>query len=177
MISQDYGPIWRRQEINPESDRLLESILRSSGIDPRNPQVSRALEISLSTMMFSGSLPLVPPPILQEYGNIRPELVDKLIDWTEKQATHRRELERLRTEGSEKRLNRSQWIGAIVAVTGLALSAIVANHSATAIAIALVAIGGPTAAIWLAHNTRRSSPAPPTPTIPAPPSPPTTKVS
>ena len=159
--------------VSPESSRqdivspALESILRNAGVDPTDPNVSKALEVSL-TMMFSGSLPLAPPPILKEYGNIRPELIDKLIEWTEQQSAHRRKLERLRTEGSERRLNRSQWIGAAVALGGLGLAAIVGSYSAsTAIAIVLVAVGGPTAAIWLAHNMRRPPP-------PAPPFPPST---
>ena len=157
-----------RQEIFPPT---LESVLRNIGIDPMDPNVSKALEISL-TMMFSGSLPLAPPPILREYGNIRPELIDKLVEWTEQQSAHRREMERLRTEGSEKRQNRSQWIGATVAIGGLILAAIVGSYSVpTAIAIALVAVGGPTAAIWLAHNMRRPQPPKPTapPSMPKPP--------
>jgi uncharacterized membrane protein len=162
-----------RNEIVPPA---LESILRDISVDPRDPNVSKALEISL-TMMFSGSLPLAPPPILKEYGNIRPELIDKLIKWTEDQSAHRRELERLRTEGSERRLNRSQWIAAVVAVGGLILAAFVGSYSnpngataAIAIAIALVSVGGPTAAIWLAHNVRRSPLYTPlTPQMPKPP--------
>jgi len=153
-----------RQEIVPPE---LESILRTIGVDLTDPNVSKALEISLTTM-FRGSLPLAPPPILREYGNIRPELIDKLITWTEEQSAHRRNMEKLRTEGSEKRMNRAQWIGAAVALGGLSLSAYVAHYStAAAIAMALVSVGGPTAAIWLAHNMRRPSP----PTPPAPPAP------
>src|SRR5262245_55628685 len=83
-----------RQEIIPPA---LQTALRDVGVDPQDPNVSKALEISL-TMMFRGSLPLAPPPILREYGNVRPELIDKLVEWTEQQSTHRRELERLRTE-------------------------------------------------------------------------------
>src|ERR1700730_13661720 len=137
----------QRQEIVPS---VLESTLRNVGVDPNDPNVSKALAISL-TMMFSGSLPLAPPPILKEYGNIRPELIDKLVEWTEQQSAHRREMERLRTKGSETRLNRSQWIGGAVALGGLTLAAIVASHTAAAIFIAVVSVGGPTAAIWLAH--------------------------
>lgn len=162
-----------RQEIVPPA---LETALRQIGVDPRDPNVSKALEISL-TMMFSGSLPLAPPPILKEYASIRPELVDKLVEWTEKQADHRRDLERLRTQGSEKRQFRAQWIGAVVALGGLVLAAYVGHYSApTAIAIALVAIGGPTAAIWLAHNMRRPEPPKP-PTAPIPPAPTKSPVS
>jgi uncharacterized membrane protein len=154
-----------RSEIVPPT---LESVLRNVGVDPTDPNISKALEVSL-TMMFSGSLPLAPPAILKEYGNIRPELIDKLVQWTEQQSAHRREMEKMRTEGSEKRMYRAQWIGAAVALGGLSLAAYVAHYSeAAAIAIALVAVGGPTAAIWLAHNMRRSSHS----TLPTPPTPP-----
>jgi uncharacterized membrane protein len=162
-----------RQEIIPPA---LQTALRNVGVDPQDPNVSKALEISL-TMMFSGSLPLAPPPILREYGNVRPELIDKLVEWTEQQSTHRRELERLRTEGSERRLNRAQWIGGAVAIGGLALASLVGNYSAaTAIAIALAAVGGPTAAIWLAHTMGRS-PLPTLPPSPPGPKPPGSQVS
>jgi hypothetical protein len=155
-IATGTGP----QEIIPAD---LDSVLREIGIDTRDPKVSKALEISL-TMMFGGSLPLVPPPILREYGNIRPELIDKFIEWTELQADHRRGLEKFRTEGSEKRLNRGQWIGATSALGGLCLAALVGMYGNVwaAIAIAIVAVGGPTAAIFLAQNVRKQSPQLPT---------------
>jgi uncharacterized membrane protein len=120
-------------------------------------------------MMFSGSLPLAPPPILKEYQSIKPELVDKLIEWTEKQATHRRDLERIRTERSENRFDRGQKIAASVALGGLILAAgegILGNPWVAAI-IAVVAIGGPTAAIIMARNMRTQQ----TPTSPTPPAP------
>jgi hypothetical protein len=158
------------QEIIPAT---LDSVLRKVGIDPTDPNVSKALEISL-TMMFSGSLPIAPPPILREYGNIRPELIDKLIEWTDLQSNHRRDLERIRTEGSEKRLNRAQGIGATIALGGLCLAALVGTFGNmwAAIIIAIVAVGGPTAAIWLAQNVRKQPPQLPTqPAQPASPTP------
>jgi uncharacterized membrane protein len=147
----------------------LESAVRNSGVDPRDPKVFRALQISL-TMMFAGSLPIAPPAILKEYGNVHPELVSKLIKWTEDQSAHRRDLERMRTEGSETRLNRSQWIGGAVAIGGLILAAIAGQYSAVAsVFIAIAGVGGPTAAIWLARNmTTPSLSAPSIPPIKRP---------
>jgi hypothetical protein len=40
----------------------LDTALRTAGVDTRDPNVSRAIEISL--MMYSGTLPLPPPPVL-----------------------------------------------------------------------------------------------------------------
>ena len=150
----------------------LNSALRRVGVDPKNPDVSKALEISL-TMMFSGSLPMVPPPILREYQNIHPQLVDKFIEWTELQANHRRQLEDLRTRGSERRLDRSQLVGAVVAMGGLILAALVGTYGNmwAAIAIAVVSVGGPTAAIWLAHAFRQPPKSPSAPTPPPTPNP------
>jgi uncharacterized membrane protein len=157
-----------RNEIIPPA---LESALKSSGVDLKDPNVFRALEISL-TMMFTGSLPLPPPAILKEYGNIRPELVDMLVKLTEEQSVHRRDMERKRTEGSETRLNRSQWIGATVALGGLALAAVVSpSNTIASVVLAIAGVGGPTAAIWLARNMK--TPSPPThlspPSMPKPP--------
>lgn len=159
-------PAAAQPEIIPPA---LDSVLRSAGIDPRDPNVSKALEVSL-TMMFAGSLPLAPPPILKEYQNIKPELVDKLVGWTETQSAHRRELEKTRVDRSENRLDRGQWIAATVALGGLFLATIegILGNAYVAGVMAVVAIGGPTAAIWLARNVRGQPPAPP-PTTPTPP--------
>jgi hypothetical protein len=153
-------------EVIPTS---LDTALRSVGIDPKDPNISRAVEISL-TMMFSGSLPLAPPPILREYGNIKPELVDKLVEWTEEQGKHRRALEKLRTEGSETRLDRGQYIGAAVAIGGLCLASAVGifGNMWVGMVIAIVAIGGPTAAIILAQNFNKQSNAQPKSAKPPP---------
>jgi uncharacterized membrane protein len=131
----------------------LDSALRTAGIDTRDPNVVRALQISL-TMMFSGSLPLPPPEILKEYDGVRPGLVDKFVEWTEVQSAHRRALENTRTAKAETRFDRGQWIAATVAIGGLSLAAVVGIFGNPWVAgmIAIVAVGGPTAAIWLAKN-------------------------
>jgi hypothetical protein len=76
------------QEVIPPG---LDTVLRKAGIDP-TPDVTKAIEISL--MMFRGSLPLPPPPILAEYEKTFPGLTEKIIHWTEEQRTHRQSLER-----------------------------------------------------------------------------------
>jgi hypothetical protein len=57
----------------------LDSVLRTAGIDTRDPNVVRALEISLTTM-FSDALPLLPPRILKEYHSVHPGLIDKIVE-------------------------------------------------------------------------------------------------
>jgi uncharacterized membrane protein len=106
-------------------------------------------------MMFSGSLPLPPPSVLAEYNAAYPGLVDKIVEWTEIQRQHRQALERQTAEGSERPMNRGQLIAATVAIWGLTLAAAVGifGNPYVATVIAIVAIGGPTAALLLARNT------------------------
>jgi uncharacterized membrane protein len=158
-----------QQEVIPPG---LDTVLRTAGINP-TPEVTKAIEISL--MMFRGSLPLPPPPILSEYEKAFPGLTNKIIGWTEEQRTHRQALERQRTDGAERRMDRGQYIAAGVALWGLTMAALAGVWSApVGIVIAIVAIGGPTAAIWLARNggqPKLPNPSKPTVAVERPPSP------
>jgi uncharacterized membrane protein len=132
----------------------LDGVLEAAGVDLKNPQVTKALEISMSFMVARGSLPLPPADILAEYEREFPGLGQKLIEWTEQQREHRQSLERYRAEGSERRMDRGQLIAASVAITGLLVAGAVGIFGSAWAAglIAIVAIGGPTAAIWLAST-------------------------
>ena len=155
----------------------LEGALETAGVDVNNPQVTKAVQVSASFFVARGSLPIMPPEILAEYEREFPGLGHKIIDWTEQQRNHRQSLERQRTEGSETRMNRGQLIAGGVAVWGVSLAALVGifGNAWAAGVIAIVSIGGPTAAIWLARTMNGKTPSPPT-TVPAkmPPSPPHT---
>jgi uncharacterized membrane protein len=143
----------------------LDSALRTAGVDPQDPDVFRAVELSLR--LFRGNLPIPPPVILEEYRQVSPALLDKILDWTEKQAEHRRSLELAQVTGSERRLNRGQFIAASVALGGLVLAAGVAvfGNPWAASVIAIVSVGGPTAAVALARAQKPSAPSaePPVP--------------
>ncbi len=144
----------------------LGQALKTAGVNLSDPNVSKTLEISLSMMMASGSLPLPPPSLLVEYERLYPGFTAKLIEWTEEQRRHRMELEKQVTQGSEIRMNRGQYVAAGIAFFGLLLSAIVGilGNSWVGSVLAIVSIGGPTAAIYLARGTGvRSSktPSPP----------------
>ncbi|QPF82629.1 DUF2335 domain-containing protein [Bradyrhizobium genosp. L] len=132
----------------------LEGALETAGVDVSDPQVTKAIQVSARFFVARGSLPIMPPDILAEYEQEFPGLGQKIISWTEQQRTHRQNLERQRTEGSERRMDRGQLIAGGVAVWGLSLAtlaAIFGNAWAAGI-IAIVAIGGPTSAIWLAST-------------------------
>jgi uncharacterized membrane protein len=108
----------------------------------------------------------MPPEILAQYEQEFPGLGYKLVEWTEQQRNHRQSLEKQRTDGSEKRMERGQFIAGGVALWGLTIAGLVAvfGNAWAAGIIAIVAIGGPTSAIWLAStmNDKGKSPQPPT---------------
>jgi uncharacterized membrane protein len=138
-------------EIIPPS---LDSALRTAGVDPTDPSVTKTLQVSLSLMMASGSLPLPPPTILSDYEKAFPGLVAKITSWTDEQRAHRMALENQVTNGSESRMNRGQIIAACVAGWGITLAALVGifGNPYVASIVAIVSIGGPAAAVYLARG-------------------------
>jgi uncharacterized membrane protein len=127
----------------------LNEILQAEGVNVDDPQVSRAIEISLQ--LTGGPLPLIPPDFLREYGEVDPELPSRIIKWTETQSAHRRALEKQRAERSERRLDRGQYIAGGVALGGLLIAGVTGIFGSpfASVAIAILAVGGPTAAIAL----------------------------
>jgi uncharacterized membrane protein len=130
-------------------------------------------------MVATGSLPVPPASILVEYEQAFPGLGTKIVTWTEEQRKHRQGLERQRTDGAESRMNRGQLIAAGVALWGLTLSAAVGIFGSpyVGIALAVVSIGGPTAAIWIAKGMNQKAPTGLTPTKNTPPTSPTNAAS
>jgi uncharacterized membrane protein len=129
-----------------------ETELKELGADPSDPRVIGAL---LLGARYAGPIP--PPSMLKEYNEAVPGLGERIISWVEKQSDHRRELERVRTRGAEERMKRGQMLAAVVAVVGLigsGVAAVFSNPWAAGI-IAIVSVGGPTAAVAL---TRGGSP-------------------
>ncbi|MEL6516327.1 MAG: DUF2335 domain-containing protein [Pseudomonadota bacterium] len=100
--------------------------------------------------------PLLPPEVLQRYGNVIPGLDKKLVEWAEAETQHRRALDREAFDEAKKLRNRSSLLGPIVSIVGLILAALVTmvndswTGTATASVIAIVAVGGPFAARILA---------------------------
>jgi uncharacterized membrane protein len=140
-----------RQVARPEPEVIppsLEPVFRNAGVNPEDPSVKLAVELSL--MMYRGPLP--PPQILAEFEKVQPGLVSKMIGWTEEQGAHRKALENQKTTGDETRKNRGQWIAAGIAFFGLSLATIqgIWGNSYVASIIAIVSIGGPLAALLLA---------------------------
>ena len=133
----------------------LAPALRAAGFDPSDPKFTRALEISLK--FFSGQNVLPPAEHVAPWEELYPGISNKIVEWTEEQAAHRRSLERLRVERAEARMDRGQLTAVSVAISGLILAAIVGiwGSSLAAIFIALFAVGGPTAALAIAMRLKK----------------------
>lgn len=149
----------------------VQSALRTLGVDPSAPNIIAAVEFS---MMFGGPIP--PPSLLAEYNKVIPGLAEKIVGWTEQQRDHRQGLERQQVAASQQRLGRGQIIGGGVAFFGLALAAIVGifGNPWTAGIIAIVSVGGPTAAVAMAiaFGRRPKPTAPDSEKLPKKPKPP-----
>ncbi len=138
------------------TDPDLEQLGRLVGLDATDPSVRHILQtIRVSAISARGVLPLPPPQMMAEYRDVIPDLPERIVYWTETQAEHRRSLERARADGAEARMNRGQWGALIVALVGIAASAIVGmfGNAFVASILAVVSVGGPTAAVVLASNS------------------------
>lgn len=137
----------------PEAARRLIEI----GADPHAPHIRGAVRIG---MAFGGPIP--PPGLLESYRAVHPDLPERIIAWTETQTAHRQSLERAAHEGAERRMNRGQLFTFVLAGLGLILSALVGVFGSAVVAsiLALVAVGGPTAAFVLARSVEWSKQGP-----------------
>jgi uncharacterized membrane protein len=70
---------------------------------------------------FAGPLP--PPDILQGYENVLQGSAERLVAMAERQAKHRQYLERKIVEDGSQRANIGMWLGFIIAVVVLGVSA------------------------------------------------------
>src|SRR5262245_33020179 len=77
----------------------------------------------------------------------------QIIRWADGQRTHRMDLERLMTEGSEERMYLSQRNGLIVALVSILAATVcgLAGFAIAAAAIMIAGIGGPSAATVLSR--------------------------
>jgi uncharacterized membrane protein len=132
----------------------LGELLRGAGVDVADPEVSRALEISLTSI--SGTSQLPPPILLEKWEVLYPGITAKFVEWIDRQSKHRQRLENQAEERSQLRQDRSQWIAGGIAITGLILAAVVGVFGNPWVAgvIAVVGVGGPTAAVALASKGR-----------------------
>ena len=90
--------------------------------------------------------------MLGEYDAYKPGMGAEVVEWIKSQTRHRQSLEIQTTGGSENRLNKSQTQAFGIALLGMIAAAIISNWSVTtAIAVAVLAIGGPSGASVVAR--------------------------
>jgi uncharacterized membrane protein len=70
---------------------------------------------------FAGPIP--PPDILQGYENVLQGAAERIVAMAERQAAHRQYLERKIVEDGSQRANIGMWLGFVIAVVVLAVSA------------------------------------------------------
>ena len=126
------------------------SILGVKGGDLSSAEIFQAIQISRT--MFGGPIP--PPSVLAEYNEVMPGLAKNIVGWTEKQTEHRQSLERQRIEGAERRMNRGQIMAGVIAFAGICSASFVGiyGNAIAASIIVIATVGGPVAAIVLAHT-------------------------
>jgi len=121
--------------------------LRVVGIDtPEKTAAVLAISASVSRSPFPS------PDMLHAYDEYKAGMGMEVVEWLKDQTRHRQGLERNRADGSERRLNRSQIFAFVIGMAGLLIAAIASYWSAiVAAVIAIVAVGGPSAASILAR--------------------------
>jgi uncharacterized membrane protein len=140
---------------NPEGTKSLPDIippeavevLRKAGID--SPEKAAAVITVAASVSRS---PYPSPEMLRAYEDFRPGMADQVLQQVHEQRKHRQNLEKLRTKGSERRMNHAQRNSLIIAILSIFLAAGAAYYSTiVAGVIAVVGVGGPSAATILAR--------------------------
>jgi uncharacterized membrane protein len=79
------------------------------------------MSVEIAQASFSGPLPH--PDILRGYDQVVPGAAERILVMAEEQARHRQSLERTVIEGGSRRANLGLWLGFILSIVVLALSA------------------------------------------------------
>lgn len=87
---------------------------------------------------FSGPLP--PPEILRKFDEVVPGAAERIIKMAEEQSAHRKDLEKRVIESDIARSKWGQVLGFVIAIAGLAASALIAIYG-NAIAGSIIGVG------------------------------------
>lgn len=152
-------------QIPPE---ILDQLSPSLAATIKQGGIKFTQEVSMSAAMYQGPWP--PAPILAEYERHFPGWGIRMLELTEKQVSHRHDLERKQVDRSERRMDTGQLFSFIVA--GLSVFGTVAIvvlgpatwHTAiAAVGLAVVGVGGPAVARIMATKFRWPSSKPENP--------------
>lgn len=129
----------------------IREILGELGINEDDPRAKIVLTEVQTLVSYRGPIP--PPHMLADYDEIYPGLATRIITAWDEQRAHRQRLESQTVSGSETRMDRSQHNALIVSLVGLLIAGAVGIWGSwvAAAIIALVAVGGPSAATVLAR--------------------------
>lgn len=143
----------------PQPEDPSSEILPREELEKLSPQARERLEFFFEVVKS----PLLPPKLLREYDQAVPGLAVKLVSWTESETDHRRTMDRLAFDESNRIRSRGQTFGFVVALTGVAAAAVLGAFSAAygsaagataAVFLAVVSVGGPFVARELASRMR-----------------------
>jgi uncharacterized membrane protein len=127
--------------------------LQKRGINLRDPSVRQAVSVTASVTTLTQS-PIPSAQALAEYDGVRPGLADQIIGWADTQIKHRMNRENIASERSEQRLDRSQTYAFVLGLVALCLAGALAYFGSgpwVPTVIAVVGVGGPTAATALSR--------------------------
>src|SRR3989338_6291096 len=105
---------------------------------PNNQNNSKNLMVTEVSQSFSGPLP--PPEILRKFDEVVPGAAERIIKMAEDQSIHRKELEKKVIDSDIARSKWGQILGFVIAIAGLAVSAIVVVYG-SAIAGGIIGVG------------------------------------
>jgi|GEM_PF-6527063 len=124
--------------------------------DPAGQDEGLGRKKLLHMAMIGVKGPLPPPFVMRDYD---PEVQACIIQWVASQINHRQSLEKDMAEGNEIRANRGQIISAVLTVFCVSIAAAVTlseGSTAFAIVLAVIGVGGPSAATMISRVIGRT---------------------
>ena len=135
--------------VPPEILETFAELLKEAGDDP--VKIRRFMKLSWS--IYRGPYP--PAQVFKEYEDAFPGAAQWLFDRTTERINHRQHLENKQVDGSEARMNRSQFFSVVIALASIIGAMIVAIYTKSWIVpsvMMVVGVGGPTAGQILARS-------------------------
>lgn len=138
---------------------MAEDLIEETGRQD-DPEARLVLE-AVKTTAYHHSGPIPPAYTLEEYEAVVPGAAREIMDAWHEQRRHRLAMERENERADRARQNRGQFLAFGIAALGLVCAAAVGIFGDLWLAtiIGIVAIGGPTAATYLARSVRPPPPA------------------
>jgi uncharacterized membrane protein len=100
-----------------------------SSLEDAPPGQITAIQLQRQQQQFTGPLPH--PDILQGYEDVLPGVAERIVAMAERQAKHRQDIEQTIVEGGSRRASTGMWLGFVITILFLLVSAglILAGHT------------------------------------------------